>query len=148
MNPIFEYSDTLNNPYEAFFFDAQKNNFPVSPHWHYFMEILYITRGTALMYQNEQSYIVTEGDMIVFLPSVVHSVHAVSDAPLQYYVLKFDLSQLDSSASLTGGSWNYSALFNNAILCPRNAKYAVWVSDDPAVKGQRTSDLAASHLAR
>lgn len=67
------------------------------------------------MYQNEQSYIVTEGDMIVFLPSVVHSVHAVSDAPLQYYVLKFDLSQLDSSASLTGGSWNYSALFNNAI---------------------------------
>ena len=30
MNPIFEYSDTLNNPYEAFFFDAQKNNLPVS----------------------------------------------------------------------------------------------------------------------
>ena len=72
-------------------------------------------KGTALMYQNEQSYIVNEGDLIVFLPSVVHSVHAVSDAPLQYYVLKFDLSQLDSSASLTGGSWNYSALFNNAI---------------------------------
>ena len=41
------------------------------------------------MYQNEQSYIVNEGDLIVFLPSVVHSVHAVSDAPLQYYVLKF-----------------------------------------------------------
>lgn len=33
------------------------------------------------MYQNEQSYIVTEGDMIVFLPSVVHSVHAVSRCP-------------------------------------------------------------------
>ena len=48
MNPIFEYSDTLNNPYEAFFFDAQKNNFPVSPHWHYFMEILYILKGTAI----------------------------------------------------------------------------------------------------
>ena len=44
MNPIFEYSDTLNNPYEAFFFDAQKNNFPVSPHWHYFMELLYILK--------------------------------------------------------------------------------------------------------
>ncbi len=41
------------------------------------------------MYQNEQSSIVNEGDTIVFLPSVVHSVHAVSDAPLQYYVLNF-----------------------------------------------------------
>ena len=121
----------------------------------------------------KQSYIVTEGDMIVFLPSVVHSVHAVSDAPLQYYVLKFDLSQLDSSASLTGGSWNYSALFNNAINneqadiyfpeevlhflpvqslfddCVREmTKYAVWVSDDPAVESQRTSDLDAPHLAQ
>ena len=67
------------------------------------------------MYQNEQSHIVTEGDLIVFLPSVVHSVHAVSDAPLQYYVLKFDLGQLDSSTSFTGGNWNFSALFGNAI---------------------------------
>ena len=115
MKSLFEYTDKLNKPYECFFLDMKKEWLPVQPHWHYFMEILYVTRGTALMYQNEQSYIVTEGDMIVFLPSVVHSVHAVSDAPLQYYVLKFDLSQLDSSASLTGGSWNYSALFNNAI---------------------------------
>ena len=115
MKSLFEYTDKLNKPYECFFLDMKKEWLPVQPHWHYFMEILYVTRGTALMYQNEQSYIVNEGDMIVFLPSVVHSVHAVSDAPLQYYVLKFDLSQLDSSASLTGGSWNYSALFNNAI---------------------------------
>ena len=115
MKSLFEYTDKLNKPYECFFLDMKKEWLPVQPHWHYFMEILYVTRGTALMYQNEQSYIVNEGDLIVFLPSVVHSVHAVSDAPLQYYVLKFDLSQLDSSASLTGGSWNYSALFNNAI---------------------------------
>lgn len=115
MKSLFEYTDKLNKPYECFFSDMKKEWLPVQPHWHYFMEILYVTRGTALMYQNEQSYIVTEGDMIVFLPSVVHSVHAVSDAPLQYYVLKFDLSQLDSSASLTSGNWNYSALFNNAI---------------------------------
>ena len=56
MNPIFEYSDTLNNPYEAFFFDAQKNNFPVSPHWHYFMEILYILKGTAYIETDTDNY--------------------------------------------------------------------------------------------
>ena len=115
MKSLFEYTDKLNKPYECFFLDVKKEWLPVQPHWHYFMEILYITRGTALMYQNEQSHIVTEGDLIVFLPSVVHSVHAVSDAPLQYYVLKFDLGQLDSSTSFTGGNWNFSALFGNAI---------------------------------
>ena len=95
MDRYYEYTDRLNTPIEAFTHITYDYNFPILPHWHYFMEILYITRGTALMYQNEQSYIVTEGDMIVFLPSVVHSVHAVSDAPLQYYVLKFDLSKLE-----------------------------------------------------
>lgn len=66
MNPIFEYSDTLNNPYEAFFFDAQKNNFPVSPHWHYFMEILYILKGTAYIETDTDNYVLEPGDLIVF----------------------------------------------------------------------------------
>ena len=74
MKSLFEYTDKLNKPYECFFLDMKKEWLPVQPHWHYFMEILYVTRGTALMYQNEQSYIVNEGDLIVFLPSVVHSV--------------------------------------------------------------------------
>ena len=65
MKSLFEYTDKLNKPYECFFLDVKKEWLPVQPHWHYFMEILYVTRGTALMYQNEQSYIVAEGDMIV-----------------------------------------------------------------------------------
>ena len=40
MRPVFEYSDTLNTPYEAFLFDAQIETFPVLPHWHYYMEIM------------------------------------------------------------------------------------------------------------
>ena len=64
MNPIFEYSDTLNNPYEAFFFDAQKNNFPVSPHWHYFMEILYILKGTAYIETDTDNYVLEPGDLM------------------------------------------------------------------------------------
>ena len=69
MNPIFEYSDTLNNPYEAFFFDAQKNNFPVSPHWHYFMEILYILKGTAYIETDTDNYVLEPGDLICFPPA-------------------------------------------------------------------------------
>ena len=41
MNSLFEYTDTLNAPYEAFLFDASKEVFPVRSHWHYFMEVMY-----------------------------------------------------------------------------------------------------------
>ena len=90
MNPIFEYSDTLNNPYEAFFFDAQKNNFPVSPHWHYFMEILYILKGTAYIETDTDNYVLEPGDLIVFHPQTPHAIYAAGPFPLQYQVLKFD----------------------------------------------------------
>lgn len=115
MRALFEYNDKLNHPYECFYWDASKEWVPVRPHWHYFMEILYVTQGTALVYQNEESYIVGAGDLILSLPSVVHAVYMASDIPLQYYVVKFDLGQLDSSDTGFGGSWNYSALFKNAV---------------------------------
>ncbi len=42
MKPYFEYLDTLNNPFEAFLYDAQTSTvFSILPHWHYFVEILY-----------------------------------------------------------------------------------------------------------
>ena len=48
MKPYFEYSDTLNSPYEAFIFEAEHSEiFPVRSHWHYFMEILYLIEGQA-----------------------------------------------------------------------------------------------------
>ena len=99
MNPIFEYSDTLNNPYEAFFFDAQKNNFPVSPHWHYFMEILYILKGTAYIETDTDNYVLEPGDLIVFHPQTPHAIYAAGPFPLQYQVLKFDPVHLNTPGS-------------------------------------------------
>ncbi len=40
MKPIFEYNDTLNNPYEAFLFNSQSNPFSITPYWNYFIEII------------------------------------------------------------------------------------------------------------
>ena len=48
MKPYFEYSDTLNSPYEAFIFEAEHSEiFPIRSHWHYFMEIIYLIEGQA-----------------------------------------------------------------------------------------------------
>lgn len=68
MRPVFEYSDTLNTPYEAFLFDAQKETFPVLPHWHYYMEIMMMLEGTAYIEADGQDYVLEPGDLILFHP--------------------------------------------------------------------------------
>ena len=99
MNALFEYTDKLNAPYECFVFDANTENFPIQSHWHYFMEIIYMINGTALMNCDEQSFVAESGDMVLFLPHQVHSIYAVASMSLKYYVLKFDVGQLASSVS-------------------------------------------------
>ena len=58
MKPYFECSDKLNKPYEAFLFDAQTSEmFPILPHWHYFVEILYMVEGKAYVEAGEENYV-------------------------------------------------------------------------------------------
>lgn len=49
MQYLFEYCDTMESPYEAFLYDTSYMAFPIRPHWHYFMEIIYMLEGTGLV---------------------------------------------------------------------------------------------------
>lgn len=91
----FEESDSLDSPAECFYYNADKNNFPVRPHWHYFMEIIYLVEGCAEMNSGNDRFILSEGDMIVFHPKAVHSIYATNGEPLRYAVLKFDINRLN-----------------------------------------------------
>lgn len=94
MQHLFEYSDTLNSPYEACLFDTRKYEFPVRPHWHYFMEFIYMLEGTGLIECNGTSYILNPGDLIVFHPEAIHAIYSATKEPLRYEVLKFDVNKL------------------------------------------------------
>lgn len=100
MKPFFEYSDTLNNPYEAFLFDAQTSDvFPILSHWHYFMEIIYMLEGNAYIEAGGEDYVLEPGDMIAFFPQEAHAIYSTGMFPLRYYVLKFDPVHLNLLAS-------------------------------------------------
>lgn len=101
MQYMFEYSDTLNSPYEACLFDTTKYNFPVRPHWHYFMEFVYMLEGTGLIECNGTSYILHPGDLIVFHPEAIHAIYSATKEPLRYEVLKFDINKLYTENSYT-----------------------------------------------
>ncbi len=99
MHNLFEQSDSLNSPVECFLFDTSKEVFPVKPHWHYFIEMIYITEGTALMYSGEDEYVMNVGEMIIFHPQTVHSIYNVDDNILRYAVLKFDINKIHTAIS-------------------------------------------------
>ncbi len=94
MQYLFEYCDTLDSPYEAFLYDTTTMPFPVRPHWHYFMEIIYMLEGTGLVECNGKTYVVGEGDMILFHPEAVHAIYTATNIPLKYEGIKFDINKL------------------------------------------------------
>lgn len=99
MNYLYEESNILNSPYEAFLFDTAKEKFPILAHWHYFMEIIYILEGFAFITANQQDYILEPKDIIIFYPQVIHSISFASNTPLKYAVLKFDINQISITSS-------------------------------------------------
>lgn len=94
MYSLFEQSDTLSTPVECFLFDTAAEVFPVKPHWHYFIEMIYMLEGTAEMHCEDNTYRMTPGEMILFPSQSVHSIYAADTGQLSYAVLKFDMNQL------------------------------------------------------
>lgn len=79
MKNLFEYTDGLNHPMEAFFHVTSPYNFPILPHWHYFIEIIYVTEGDVEATCDQAVYTLHPGDMIIFCPQKVHSIDVLKD---------------------------------------------------------------------
>ena len=81
MQYLFEYSDRLSSPYEAFQVDSTIEYFPVRPHWHYFTEIMYMLEGVAMVECDDKTYAVEPEQLIIFHPKAIHSIYAVNTDP-------------------------------------------------------------------
>ncbi len=91
MDELFESSDVLNAPFQAFSGDWMV----VKPHWHYFTEMVYVVSGTLFAEVGDKKITVNEGDLIIFHPRQIHAFldYPVKDAQEQkpfFYVIKFD----------------------------------------------------------
>ncbi|MFT3950983.1 MAG: AraC family transcriptional regulator [Oscillospiraceae bacterium] len=96
MYTLFEESDRLNSPVECFVFDTRREKFPVRPHWHYFIELIYVYQGTVRITAGAESYTLAPDEMAVFHPKVIHSIENAEncDVPPIYAVMKFDINRL------------------------------------------------------
>lgn len=74
MQNRFEYTDGLNHPMEAFHHAFVSGNFPILPHWHYFIEIIYLLEGAIEATCADAVYTLYPGDLIIFCPQKLHSI--------------------------------------------------------------------------
>lgn len=87
----FEYIDILNQPYDIFFTDSVHS--PL--HWHYYSEIIYMTKGSVTIICNNKKSVLKEGDLCYIYPLQLHEFSEAGDAEVQYAVLKFDIHTIN-----------------------------------------------------
>ncbi|MCQ2588444.1 MAG: AraC family transcriptional regulator [Treponema sp.] len=104
MDSLFEYSDSLNSPFETFKGDWKT----IRPHWHYFTEMIYLVKGRLMVEVEGKSYIMNPDDMMIFFP---RQIHAFVDYP--------ENKTIDASGELSDSSSEllfYGIKFDDMIL--------------------------------
>ena len=93
MDELFEYSDSLNAPFQTF----RGNWRTVKPHWHYFTEMVYLVKGVLYTEVDNHQYTLNPGDMIIYHPKQIHSfldfptkASENGEDELLFYGIKFD----------------------------------------------------------
>ncbi|MCR4899581.1 MAG: AraC family transcriptional regulator [Treponema sp.] len=93
MDELFEYSDSLNAPFQTF----SGNWRTVKPHWHYFTEMVYLVKGVLYTEVDNHQYTLNPGDMIIYHPKQIHSFLDFptkntenGEDELLFYGIKFD----------------------------------------------------------
>lgn len=96
MNVFFEDSQSIEfslsrkHLFYCFYTSSVEGHLPILPHWHYYIEILYVTIGTGQLVLNGQTFTIKKGDVIYVLPQDVHAIYALDGVDFQYAVIKFD----------------------------------------------------------
>lgn len=99
MSSYLEQADLIRKPFECFYFDNETNGFPVPAHSHYYMELVLILEGSALIQSNGRAYTAKENDLIVIYPNAVHSYGEADGRRLRAAVFKLDISRLNLTST-------------------------------------------------
>ena len=64
-------------------------------HWHDEAEIIYVTKGCVQITVWSNTYHVQEGDIVILMPHVIHSIEQMGSCPAEYFNIVFHFSILE-----------------------------------------------------
>lgn len=102
---LFEYIDTMNQPYDIFC----KNSEASPLHWHYYSEILYIRNGSIRITCNGKEATLSKGDLCYFYPMQLHSVFLNPECTeiASHAVIKFNVQTLNIAKAYLQPIYDY-----------------------------------------
>ncbi len=86
--------DWLQYPFECFIADSSEWEVEIPHHWHYYIEVLYMTNGEADVYLEDGMHHIVTGDMVIISSREIHAINAKKECDTKYIVIKFDLEVL------------------------------------------------------
>lgn len=102
--PVFEKNKNQNGGFEHPFYTGKVetliNGYHSGYHWHYHLEMIYFTKGKAILEVGNGRKGVSAGDLILIYPCEVHAVIVEKDVTSEHYVLGFDPEVLEPLSSL------------------------------------------------
>lgn len=101
---VFQDIDRLNAPIKVFLLNEKQRKGAVGPHWHYYLELLYILKGHLFATCDGANYHLNPGDLILYYPQSTHSMHQdkelyPEEEEVLYFVLMVDLNFLNISGT-------------------------------------------------
>lgn len=98
MTGLYEESDLINQPFQCFYYNSERSPFPIAPHWHFYMEVILLLHGHLRITVENTEYNLSEGEIILIHPKVVHAFYAVDKNRILMAGIKFDLKNLSFSS--------------------------------------------------
>lgn len=121
MNNLYEEGDLLHNPFQCFYYYSELYGFPVAPHWHYYMEIVYVVKGNVKMQAENKEYIMGPGEMIVFHPKAVHAFYHANEEEVTLAVFKVDINSMTFTS-------HYSPRLSNIFKAAEKKKESIIIN--------------------
>ncbi|RTE09212.1 helix-turn-helix domain-containing protein [Paenibacillus whitsoniae] len=90
----------IDRPFYVGIQNTEDEGYQIASHWHYHMEIIYVSAGNAWITIGNESFEATAGSFILIHPCEVHSVRIATNQPSRHYVIGFDSELLNPMPQL------------------------------------------------
>lgn len=93
MKQLYEEGDLLHDPFQCF----HCTTFPVAPHWHYYMEIIYVEKGALRIQVDNTNFVANTGEIVIFHPKSIHAFYQTDSECPVIAGIKLDINSMTFS---------------------------------------------------
>ena len=127
------------------------NDWHSTPHFHTFLELLYVYDGKGNFIIDKDSYALEKGDFVIINPYTVHTETSTAENPMKYYIfgidnIRIDLQQNQSASDSDEAEEKVSPVFHDTEYKDKTIRYLSKVAEEFEQKKSYYFEIAYHRL--